>query len=161
VTRSRIAALLAAGCLALAGCGDDDDGGSGGGSGGGGSGGGGSGGGEEAAVQQGLTDYATAFGEGDAAAACDHMTEDAQNDAEDVIPGATDCESAHEFVLNAVGDKRSDLKDQLAGVDFEVEINGETATMTSPKAPDKKIRMEKVGGEWKLDQNTLTYTPKK
>ena len=152
MSRSALAALLAAGCLLFAGCGDDDDGGDG---------GGGGSGGDETAVQQGLTDYAEAFGAGDAAAACEGMTDTAQKEAEDTIPGASDCESAHEFVLNAVGDKKGDLADQLDGVNFEVEIDGENATMTSPKAPDKKIKMRRVGDEWKLDQNTLTYTPKK
>lgn len=33
--------------------------------------------------------------------------------------------------------------------------------MTSPKAPDKPIKMALVDGEWKLDKNLLTFTPKK
>ena len=41
-----------------------------------------------------------------------------------------------------------------------MKIDGDTAEMTSPKAPGRPLNMRREDGEWKLDQNTLTYRPK-
>ena len=152
--RRFLTVLATAAACAAVGCGgDDEDGGGGGGN------GGGSGASEEAAVKQGLTDYAKAIEDNDPAAACDGMTEKAQEDAKETVPGSDDCESAHRVVLTAVGEKRGDLSSQLDGADFTVTIDGDTAEMTSPKAPGRPLKMRRVDGEWKLDQNTLTYRP--
>jgi FAD/FMN-containing dehydrogenase len=145
--------VLAAVCL-IAGCGGDDDGG-------GDSGGGGSTGStEEAEVRQALVDYADALGANDPAAACEQLTEKAQAEAAETIPGASSCESGHRIVLETVGERREDVAKQLEEVGLEVEVDGDTAEMSSSKAPGKKIKMRREGGEWKVDQNTLTFTPK-
>lgn len=151
--RASVPAVLAALCL-VAGCGGDDDGG-------GDSGGGGStGSGQEAEVRQALLDYADALAADDPDAACGHLSEKAQDEAAEEIPGASSCESGHRIVLETVGERRGEMAKQLEDAGLEVEIDGDTAEMSSPKAPGKKIKMRREGGEWKIDQNTLTYTPK-
>ena len=149
--------LAVAACCAALGCGgDDDDNGSG--SNGGLS--GGSSSSEEAAVKAGLTAYAEAIKDNDPAEACEHMTSNAQDDAADTVPGSTTCERAHRTILGVVGAKRGELAEQLAEVEFEIEIDDDKAVLTAPgRAGSKPLNMRKVGDEWKLDQNTLTFNP--
>jgi hypothetical protein len=150
------AVLTAVACFAAFGCGDDDD--NGGGGGGGGNGGGSSA--EETEVREALTAYARAIADNDPAEACTHMTESAAEDAKEEVPGSDSCEDSHRTILAAIGDKRGDLADQLADVDFEVAIEGDTAELTAPSKPGADaLKMRKEGGEWKLDQNTLTFNP--
>ena len=150
--------LAVAAALAAAGCGDDDDGG------GDGGGSGGDGGSEVAddqgAVREGLTAYAEAFSANDAAAACEQMTETAQEASADEIPGSDDCEDAHRTVLRTLGAaKRDQFAEQFGKTRFDAKIDGETAELTSPRAPDKPIEMRLDGGEWKLDENLLFFIP--
>jgi hypothetical protein len=154
VTRPRLVALLAAACF-VAGCGgDDDDGGGGGGDGAGGA------SGDEAAVLEGLKTYGEAVRKNDVEAACDAMTESAQEEASSTIPGSADCEAAHRTALGAVGsDGREKLADQLVGGNFEAEVSGETAEVTAPgqTGGTRALKMRRVDGEWKIDQNTVFF----
>lgn len=152
--RKRIALVLAAACLA-AGCGGDDDDGGGDKNGGGET----SAAGDEADVRQALTDYADAVADNDPAAACELMTTKAQEEAKDEVPGSSDCEGAHKTVLAALGSGRDGLAKQLAGVDFDVKIDGETAELTSARNRGDPLKMKREDGDWKLDQNTLTFNP--
>ena len=155
--RRLVAVVAVAACFAAFGCGDDDDGGNGGNGGGS---DGGSASSEEAEVRAGLTAYAKAIEDNDPAAACEHMTSNAQDDAADTVPGSSSCEDSHRTILGVIGDKRGDLADQLADVEFEVKIDGDKAELTAPARPGSDaLKMRKVGGEWKLDQNTLKFNP--
>ena len=150
--------LAAIACCAALGCGGDDDDNGGGGNGNGGS--GGSPASEETEVRAGLTAYADAIADNDPAAACSHMTESAAEEAKDEVPGSDSCEDSHKTILGVIGDKRGDLAKQLADVDFEVDISGDTAELTAPNKPGASaLKMRKEGGEWKVDQNTLTFNP--
>lgn len=146
-------------CCAALGCGgDDDDNGGGGGNGNGGS--GAASASEETEVRAALTAYAEAIADNDPEAACSHMTRSAADDAKDEVPGSGSCEDSHKTILGVIGEKRGDLAKQLAGVDFKVEISGDTAELTAPSRPGSDaLKMRKEGGEWKLDQNTLTFNP--
>ena len=112
--------------------------------------------GDEGAVRQALTAYAQAVAANDPAAACEHMTQSAQDAAEAAVADASSCEDAHRTVLTALGSNREGLADQLSGVDFDVKIEGETAELSSDKSP-KPLKMRREGGDWKLDQNTLRF----
>lgn len=112
--------------------------------------------GDEGKARQALTEYAQAVADNDPAAACDHMTQSAQDAAEAEVPDASSCEDAHRTILTALGSNREGLADQLSGVDFDVKIEGERAELTSEKSSEP-LRMRREGGDWKLDQNTLTY----
>jgi hypothetical protein len=153
VTRHRLATCVAlALAVAVAGCGGDDKGG-----------GGPSSGSEAAAVEKALKDYAAALVGGDEAQACDLLTADAQKDAAAEVPGSGSCEKAHKTVIDALGvAKRRQFAKALAGVDLEVDLSGDTAEISSPGSPGgKTLKMRRVGGRWKLDQNTLFYNPSK
>jgi hypothetical protein len=135
--------------VAAGGCGGDDKGA------------GSSSGGEAAAVEKALKDYAAALVGGDEAKACDLLTPTAQKDAAAEVPGAGSCQKAHQTVINALGvAKRRQFARALAGVDLEVDVSGDTAAISSPGSPGgKTLKMRRVGGQWKLDQNTLFYNP--
>ena len=151
------AGLAVLACFAALGCGGDDDD-NGGGNGSGGSGGASSS--EETEVRAGLTAYAEAIADNDPEAACTHMTESAAEDAKDEVPGSDSCEDSHKTILGVIGARRGDLAKQLADVDFEVEISGDSAELTAPDKPGAEaLKMRKEGGEWKVDQNTLTFNP--
>lgn len=152
---------LAAALAVAAGCGGDDDGGGGGdgGSGGGGSSGGGSATSEERAARRAVEDYIGALVEGDPKAACAKQTERAQEDAAEEVPGAGSCERAHEVVLNILGSRVDQLEEQLGKALTEVEISGDTAELTSPTEPGKVLKLRREGGEWKVDDKVITYTP--
>jgi hypothetical protein len=137
--------------VAAAGCGGDDKG----------DGGGSSSGGEAAAVEKALKDYAAALVGGDEAKACDLLTPTAQKDAAAEVPGAGSCVKAHATVIEALGvAKRRQFARALAGVDLKADVSGDTAEISSPGSPGgKTLKMRRVGGQWKLDQNTLFYNP--
>lgn len=116
--------------------------------------------GDEGAAKQALTDYAQAVASNDPDAACSHMTESAQKAAQEAVPDSSSCEDAHRTVLGALGTRREELADQLSAVEFDVKLDGDRAELTSPKAPNRPLRMRREGGDWKLDQNTLTFKPK-
>ena len=150
----RLGAVLAC-CLAFAACGDDGDGG-----GGGDSGRNGSGQAPKEQVFQGLRDYGEAVRANDPAAACDKLTEEAQGEAAQTFPGADDCEDAHRQAFAALGPlKRNELAEQLGGVtNYEAEVSGNNATLTFPGRPGAKpLKMRRVGGDWKVAQNTLFF----
>jgi hypothetical protein len=113
--------------------------------------------GDEGEARQALTNYAAAVSANDPATACGHMTEFAQKQAEEAVPDSSSCEDAHRTVLTALGSRREELADQLSAVEFEVKLDGDKAELTSPKAPGRPLKMRREGGEWKLDQNTLTF----
>lgn len=115
--------------------------------------------GEEGAAKQALTNYAQAVADNDPATACEHMTEKAQEDAKEAVPDSSDCEDAHRTILTGLGANRESLADQLAGVEFEVKIEGETAELSAPDRPGQPLKMRRERGDWKLDQNTLRYNP--
>jgi hypothetical protein len=151
--RRFMTALAVAAALVAAGCGDDDDGGSG-----------GDGGSDvaedEGAVREGLTAYADAFPANDAKAACEAMTETAQEASAEEIPGSDDCEEAHETVFKTLGSaKREQFAEQFGKAEFDAKIDGETAELTSPKAPNEPVEMRLDGDEWKLDENLLFFNP--
>lgn len=114
---------------------------------------------EEAAVYEALTGYGDAVKANDPKAACGQLTESARKEAAETIPGASSCEAAHRTALGALGEaNREKLADQLAGADYEAKITGETATLEFPRRPGAKpLRMRRVGGDWKVDQNTLFF----
>ena len=114
---------------------------------------------EEAAVYEGLTDYGDAVKANDPEAACGQLTESAQNESAETIPGASSCEDAHRTALGALGEaNREKLAEQLAGADYEATVSGDTATLEFPRRPGAKpLRMRRVGGDWKVDQNTLFF----
>ncbi|HEX8745475.1 MAG TPA: hypothetical protein VF712_20290 [Thermoleophilaceae bacterium] len=114
----------------------------------------------EAAVFKGLTDYGEAVKANDPEAACGQLTESAQEEAAAVFPGTDSCESAHRQALGALGaEKREQLAEQLGGVkNYEVKISGATAAIEFPgRAGAKPVKMRRVGGDWKVDQNTLFF----
>jgi hypothetical protein len=116
--------------------------------------------GDEGAAKQALTNYAAAIAANDPATACGHMTKTAQQAAEEAVPNSSSCEDAHRTVLAALGTRREELADQLTGDDFAVKIDGDTAELTSDESPGKALRLRREGGDWKLDQNTLTFRRK-
>jgi hypothetical protein len=142
-------AVLAA-CAAL-GCGDDDEAAAPGGSAEASS--------ERAGVYEGLTAYGDAVKANDPEAACGQLTESARREAAETIPGASSCEDAHRTAFGALGEaNRAKLAEQLAGAEYEAKISGDTATLEFPRRPEAKpLRMRRVGGEWKVDQNTLFF----
>ena len=138
-------------CLALAACGGDDDGGGDGDR-------SGSGPDPKEEVFQGLKEYGDAVRSNDPVAACDKLTEEAQEEAAQTFPGTDDCEDAHRQVFKALGSfKRNELAEQLGGVtDYEAKVSGNNATLTFPGRPGAKpLKMRRVGGDWKVAQNTL------
>ena len=150
VTALGLVAVLAV----AAGCGGDDGGGD--------DGGGGSGGGaaaEEKAARGAIEEYIAALVDNDPAAACAKQTERAQQDAAEEVPGADSCERAHEMILGILGSKVDQLEEQLGKALTEVEVTGDTAVLTSPREPGKKLKLRREGGEWKVDDKVLTYTP--
>lgn len=156
--RRFVTVLGLAAVLALAGCGGDDDGGGSDG-GGSGSGDGGSAAAEEKAARAAVDDYIAALVDRDPKAACAMQTEEAQRDAAEEVPGASSCESAHEAILETLGPRVNELEGALAKALSEVEVSGDTAELKSPKEPDKVLKLRRVGGEWKLDDKVVTYTP--
>jgi len=113
-----------------------------------------------ATVFKGLTDYGEAVRANDPAAACGQLTESAREEAAATFPGARTCESSHRQAFAALGaENREKLAEQLGGVrDYEAKITGETATLEFPgRAGAKPVRMRRVGGDWKVDQNTLFF----
>ncbi|HEX8645615.1 MAG TPA: hypothetical protein VF715_01860 [Thermoleophilaceae bacterium] len=149
---------LAAVLAVAGGCGGDD-GGDGGGGGGSGGGSGGSTAADERAARGALNDYIAALVDNDPEAACAKQTERAQRDAADEVPGAGSCERAHEVILSALGPKVKELDDQLAKALTKIEVSGDTATLTSPKDPGAEMKLRREGGEWKIDDKVVTYTP--
>ena len=148
-------AVVAVLCLA-AGCGgdDDDDG-----NGGGGSGATEAAGSDEAAIRQSLVDYGEALVDRDEEKACGFMTESAQEGAQEEVPNADSCAQAHERVMGILGDdKRQQFADALAKAELKIEVSGDTAELTAPNNPDgQKLKMRRVDGRWKIDQNTLFF----
>jgi hypothetical protein len=152
--RRVVAVLAVAACAGAVGCGDDDgdDGGGGGGS-------GGSASTEEAEVRGTMKELAQGMADGDAEAVCDLLTESAQEEAANTIPGTSTCEEAHEYVFRVAGpEKRRGVLEQFEEAKYDVEVSGDTAKVTPLKSPEG-ARLRKVGGRWKIDQNTVTYTP--
>ena len=114
---------------------------------------------EEAAVREALDAYGEAVVANDPEASCSAMTESAQEEAAHTVPGASTCESAYRTALNTIGaENREKLAGQLSDASFEVKVSGETAELTAPGKPGTKpLKMRKVGGDWKIDQNTLFF----
>jgi hypothetical protein len=163
--------LLAAAVLLAAGCGGDDDGGSasgggetgqaeqdsGGGddssedssgdSGGGSSEGGGSS--DEDAVRQTMLDYADAIATGDAAAACETLSDKAKQELAQVYEGSDDCETTFGRFLPSLPEEEAEEARNLEASQLEVKLTGDTATVTGP-AFDRPAPMVEVDGDWKI-----------
>jgi hypothetical protein len=137
--------------IALAGCGGDDgDGSSGSGS---------------TADQRAVVDVAVAYtkaitADRDAKAACALMTEEAQEEAGRAVPGASSCERAHDVVLSVAKNDTEDAPGEMRRAKKKVTIDGDEATLVfTDLAQDKVIHFRRLGGEWKLDDNLVTFKP--
>jgi hypothetical protein len=156
--------MLAATVLFAAGCGGEDDGGSapGGGeaeqaeqdrSGGdsgedspGDSGGGSS---DEDAVRQTMLDYADAIATGDAAAACETLSDKAKQELAQVYEGSDDCETTFGRFLPSLPEEEAEKARNLEASDLEVKLTGDTATVTGPGF-ERPAPMVEVDGDWKI-----------
>jgi hypothetical protein len=156
--------MLAATVLLAAGCGGDDDGGSapGGGeteqaeqdrSGGdsgedspGDSGGGSS---DEDAVRQTMLDYADAIATGDAAAACETLSDKAKQELAQVYEGSDDCETTFGRFLPSLPEEEAEKARNVAASQLEVKLTGDTATVTGPGF-ERPAPMVEVDGDWKI-----------
>ena len=162
--------LLAAAVLLAAGCGGDDGGGSA--SGGGeteqaeqdGSGGdsgedsagdsgdGASEGGDssdEDAVRQTMLDYADAIATGDAAAACETLSDRAKQELAQVYEGGGDCEKTFGRFLPSLPEAEAEKARDIEASQLEVKLTGDTATVTGPGF-DRPAPMVEVDGDWKI-----------
>jgi hypothetical protein len=168
--------LLAAAVLLAAGCGGDDGGGSasgggeteqaerdsgGGGdsgedssgdssgSGGGSNGGAGGGSSDEDAVRQTMLDYANALAAGDAAAACETLSDRAKRELAQVYEGSGDCEATFGRFLPSLPKGEAEKARNLEASQLDVEVSGDTATVTGPGF-ERPAPMVEVGGDWKI-----------
>ena len=97
-----------------------------------------------------IVDFGEAVADGDGDAACELLTEDAQ---EEITAGAQgqDCEDIIEFVGGALDD---DDKDELRDLEPEdVEVDGDTATATIPELTEggeEEIELVQEDGDWKI-----------
>jgi hypothetical protein len=143
-----ILAVLAA-SVAI-GCGGGDDGGDG---------GGGPANSDEAAIRDTFESWAKAVSTDDGKTACSLMTERAQEEASDTVPGAGSCERAHEIVLRGIKDEdKEKLAERAGDANLKISVDGDRARVTG-KPGDKGTSMRKVGGKWLIDQNTVTFNP--
>ena len=131
--------LLAAAVLLAAGCGGDDGGGS--------SGGGGSS--DEDAVRQTMLDYADALAAGDAAAACETLSDEAKKELAQVYEGSDDCETTFGRFLPSLPEKQAETARKLEASQLEVELDGDTATVTGPGF-QRPAPIIEVDGDWKI-----------
>jgi hypothetical protein len=138
--------------LAAAGCGGDGEDGGGGGN-------GESTSSEERAARDAVERYVGALVDNDPRAACDLQTKQAREAAAEEVPGASSCERAHEIILGVLGSRVEQLDEQLAKALTEVKVSGDTAVLTSPREPGKELKLRREGGEWKVDDKVLNYTP--
>lgn len=132
--RSILVLLVLVLAIAAAGCGgdDDDDGG----------------GDDPQAAADATRAYLTAYGDGDGAAACSHLTEGAQQalEASAAQQGANaDCAE----ILGSGGPQTAEfLKPLIDGIDSEdASIDGDTAEVTIEGA-NVPVTLENVDGEW-------------
>ena len=138
--------LLAAALLVAAGCGGDDDGGSAPGGGDTRQAGGSS---DEDAIRQTMLDYASAIAGGDAAAACETLSDKAKRELAQVYEGSDDCETTFGRFLPSLPEEEAEKARNLEASQLEVKLSGDTATVTGPGF-DRPAPMVEVGGDWKI-----------
>lgn len=92
-----------------------------------------------------IDEFAEAVADGDGDAACERLTEDAQEE----IAQGQDCEDVIEFVSGALDDED---KDELRDIEPEdVEVDGDTATATIPEVVEggeDEIELVREDGDW-------------
>jgi hypothetical protein len=95
-----------------------------------------------------IVDFGEAVADGDGDAACELLTEDAQDQITEGAQGQ-DCEDLIEFVSGQLED---DDKDELRDIEPEdVEVDGDTATATIPEVVEggeEEIELVREDGDW-------------
>ena len=140
---------VAAASIAI-GCGGDQDGGDGRGA---------RASNDERAVRDTFESWAKAVSTDDGKTACSLMTESAQEEASDTVPGAGSCERAHEIILRGIKEEdKAKLAERAADANLKISVDGDHARITADSG-GKGTNVRKVGGKWLIDQNTLTFNP--
>jgi hypothetical protein len=104
--------------------------------------------GDAAAAEQTLRDYIDGVVEGDGEKVCDQFTDEVRERLDQ--SGEQGCAELFDGLLGILSEEQ---KDELRGIDPEVEVNGDRATATVPSIEgggQETVNLIKEGDEWKI-----------